>query len=149
MSGILHWLVSQSIFLANVKVIDRDGTPTTGGVTTCGYSPIAIIFALICAGFLLIFGISLGYRKLNPDMPVAASSSAAISAACHGPHGEGDAPAKVIQWGAVENSNFQWEEEVGHCCFSSDPVSIPVEGRLYAGASSIDGDDTHIRGRIS
>jgi hypothetical protein len=140
MSGILHWLVSQSIFLANVTIIDRNGTSLeNGGMTTCGYSPMAIIFTLIVGSLLLIGGIGIGQRQLNPDMPVAASCSAAISAACHGLPGEKDASFLPIQWGAVMTDVVQ-AGDVGHCCFSIGKVVKPVEGRMYAAGMGM-GDD--------
>lgn len=46
--GILHSLVSQSIFLARVTVLDAaGGEDPAESVSTCGYSNIAIIFVII------------------------------------------------------------------------------------------------------
>lgn len=63
-------------------------------------------------------------------MPVAASCSAAIAAACHGAPDElGDAPAeKELLWGDTGADGM----EVGHCGFSAREVRRPEEGRLYA-----------------
>ena len=133
MSGVLHWLVSQSLFLANVKVVDRNGTILEDdGVTTCGYSPMAIIFTLVVASLLLISGIGLGFKRLNSDMPVAASCSAAIASACHTLPSDTADSTKPVQWGVV---GVGWEgpDVVGHCCFSSEKVTAPVEGMMYAG----------------
>lgn len=45
MSGLLHWLVSQSIFIARITAIDNNGIADEGhSASTFGYSPIAIIF---------------------------------------------------------------------------------------------------------
>jgi hypothetical protein len=134
MCGILHWLVSQSIFLANVTITDGNGNPVAKSLTTCGYSPIAIIFTLVLSTALLTFGIGLGFRKLNPHMPVVGSCSAAISAACHGPPDEVDAAFLPLQWGEVVVPSVA-TNPVGHCSFSSNEVAEPISGRMYAGLS--------------
>ncbi len=45
-SGILHWLISQSLFLARITAYLPDGTVDQNSTfSTCGYSPIAIIIS--------------------------------------------------------------------------------------------------------
>lgn len=132
MSAILHWGVSQSLFLAVIITDRADFT------ISCGYSPPAIIFTLIVGTLLLFFAIGFGFRKLEEDIPLASSSSAAIAATCHG--GKDDDSKLPLQWGAVD---FGSEEgDVGHCCFSSREVTAPVEGRLYAGIKIREKDKT-------
>jgi hypothetical protein len=42
MSGIMHWLTSQSLFLARITALGPEGvTDTANSFSTCGYSPIA------------------------------------------------------------------------------------------------------------
>lgn len=42
-SGIMHWLVSQSLFLARIRAISTDGSDDdVNSFSTCGYSPIAV-----------------------------------------------------------------------------------------------------------
>ncbi|KAL9122400.1 MAG: hypothetical protein Q9187_001037, partial [Circinaria calcarea] len=92
--GALHWLVSQSIFLARVNIYDKYGhlAPTAtsnaylkpqNSLSSCGWSPKAIIFALILGGAIILTLYLLGFRKYDAGMPVVGSCSAAISAACH------------------------------------------------------------------
>ncbi|KUI56184.1 hypothetical protein VP1G_03514 [Cytospora mali] len=42
-SGLMHWMISQSLFLARITALEVDGTPDpTNSFSTCGYSPFAI-----------------------------------------------------------------------------------------------------------
>ncbi|KPI43030.1 uncharacterized protein AB675_1873 [Cyphellophora attinorum] len=84
-SALLHWLLSQSIFLAVVQEFDSNGDlydPVA--VASCGFSPLAMILVLVAV--LLLLGTTIGvswFRWLKGGIPVAGSCSAAISAACH------------------------------------------------------------------
>ena len=129
LSGALHWLVSQSIFLARVNAFTSDGVEDTDdSISSIGYSNIAIITAIALGTVMVLLGILTGFRRYPPGMPLAGSCSAAISAACHRPEGDTDAAEKPLMWGAVET-----EGSIGHCCFTSFEVEKPVVGRLYAG----------------
>jgi hypothetical protein len=133
MSGALHWLVSQSIFLARVIVRDEMGIEDVNeSISTAGYSCIAIISAIILGSIIVLFGILTGLRSYKEGMPLVGSSSAAISAACHRLRNDPDASTLSVLWGAVEKTGA-----VGHCCFSSLDVSPPVEGEVYAGEEEI------------
>lgn len=136
-SGTLHWLVSQSIFLARIAVYDSDDVIHPEYATsTCGYSCIALITVIIF-GFVAVLLVNLqGYRQYDAVMPLVGSCSAAISAACHRPADDADASIRPVMWGAL----VEGKEEgvglsgVGHCCFTTFEVEPPVEGRLYAGS---------------
>lgn len=134
-SGTLHWLVSQSIFLVRVNVRDSAVSEGIGvGVSTCGYSPIAIIFVIILGSIIVLVGIANGFRKVSADMPLAGSCSAAISAACHPPKADVGASLKRVMWGVVAEGNPNDSvESVGHCSFTSFKVEAPIVGRKYAG----------------
>ena len=130
--GTLHWLVSQSIFLARVTVYTSDGVEDTdNSVSTVGCSSMAIITFIPLATVVLLLSVLTGFRRYPPGVPLAGSCSAAISAACHRPEGDTDAAEKPLMWGAVET-----EGSIGHCCFTSFEVEKPVVGRLYAGWKS-------------
>ncbi|MCJ1426734.1 hypothetical protein MMC29_004637 [Sticta canariensis] len=152
MSGILHWLVSQSIFLVRLVVQDNfssvywintyrasDSYRPAGAevfISRCGYSPIAIITVIPLGALLLFLVIANGFRKYNKGMTLAGSCSAAISAACHRPEKDVDAAVLPVLWGAVST-----EGPIGHCCLTSFEVSPPVESESYAdrdAMSSID-----------
>lgn len=134
-SSALHWFVSQSIFLARVNVIDSTGTEVPDvGISTCGYSPIALIFVIILGSIVVLLGIANGFRKARGGMPLAGSCSAAISAACHPPETDVDASLKRVMWGVVAEESFKHRgESVGHCSFTSFKVEAPTVGKLYAG----------------
>ena len=128
LSGTLHWLVSQSIFLARVDWYE-DGMLdqySYDSISTVGYSCIAIITVIALGGIVVIIGILHGFRRYKPGIPLAASCSAAISAACHRPNEDVDAPYKPVMWGAVKSKN-----PIGHCCFTSFEVTKPVKGQKY------------------
>ncbi|KAM6513138.1 hypothetical protein FALCPG4_015608 [Fusarium falciforme] len=139
--GVLfHWLLSQAIYLVDVQAYAVDAlAPRTdfslwrrdpgSDVTSCAYSPLAMILMLVVGMVLLLFLGGMSARRLASTMPIVGSCSAAISAACHvsGGGGENAAGAKV-RWGADG-----WRGSgVGHCSFASDVVYTPEEGRWYA-----------------
>ncbi|EHA28141.1 hypothetical protein ASPNIDRAFT_189221, partial [Aspergillus niger ATCC 1015] len=83
-SMLLHWLVSGSLFYVAINPIDMLGnTVHANQVITCGYGPIAIVFALILGGVMTSTVVGLGMRRFASQMPIAGSCSAAVSAACH------------------------------------------------------------------
>lgn len=129
MSGMLHLLVSQSIFSARVLVFDyKNEEKTSASIFTAGYSPIAIIIVIILGSIAIIFGILTGSRKCQVGMPLVGSCSAAISAACHHFSNDPDAALLPVMWGTIESED---EDKIGHCCFSSLDVSPPIEGDVY------------------
>ena len=134
-SSVLHWFVSQAIFLTRVNITDSSGSEVSGvGVSTCGYSPIAMIFVIILGSIVVLLGICFGFRKSRGGMPLAGSYSAIISAACYPPEADVSASLKRVMWGVIAEDSFQHEGEcVGHCSFTSFKVGAPVVGKLYAG----------------
>lgn len=140
LSGTLHWLVSQSIFvvafdvyneLGQVVAVDFDEDQGYGTRTkTCGYSPIAML-AVVILGILMVAAvIGFGYIPYNRGMPLAGSCSLAMSAACHpSPTGEDTVLSEQkLQYGVVSASG----DGIGHCAFSSKEVGKLVKGRTYA-----------------
>ncbi len=139
-SSALHWFVSQSIFLARVDALDSAGLEVaSGSISTCGYSPIAIIFVLILGFIVVLVGIANGFRKARVGMPLAGSCSAAISAACHPPKADKDASVKRVMWGVVaEGSSNSPNHSVGHCSFTSFEAAAPIVGKWYAGSGPLE-----------
>jgi hypothetical protein len=135
MSGGLHWLMSQSLFLALVTVYDDTGVmDPENSISTVGYSCIAIFFALILGTVAVLGGIANGFRRYDGGIPLVGSCSAAISAACHRPSVDAMAYARPVMWGVMDaDEDAGRGSEVGHCCFSSFEVGRPVKGNLYAG----------------
>ncbi|KAK9418971.1 putative DUF6536 domain-containing protein [Seiridium unicorne] len=128
--GTIHWLVSQCIFLIRARVYDPDGVEMTDlSIATCGYSGYAMVVAIAVSFVAVLPLVFVGiFRRFKPGMTLVGSNSAAISAACHSKEDEDDDTCEIpVMWGAVRTQG-----EVGHCCFSSDAVSVPVPGKLYA-----------------
>jgi hypothetical protein len=135
LSGTLHWLMSQSLFLAFVTVRDADGIiDSNTSLSKVGYSCIAIFCSIIVAGFAILVAFIIGFRRYPAGMPLVGNCSAVISAACHAVPQDTNAALKPLKWGAVDGGTG-----VGHCCFSSLEVREPVEGRLYAGLNLTEG----------
>lgn len=141
LSGLLHWLVSQSIFLIAIDMYNAEGQPKwsrfsyddESSFMTCGYSPIAMITVLIIGIFMVGGIVAFGFVSYKQGMPLAGSCSMAIASACHldnSVDSDGYAAAEAkLQWGVTGVS----EDGVGHCSFSTKEVSEPVEGQVYAG----------------
>jgi hypothetical protein len=141
---LLHWLVSESIFLAIVGVTNWQGTTDTTDVVSLGFSLEPMLAVMIAAVLLCIGTILLGrLRKLPGDgfMPLAGSCSLAIAAACHPPVGDEKLHLTGVMWGAVGDEQdvpgngpdgSRFDRGTGHCSFTSRKVSPIQEGRVYA-----------------
>lgn len=127
LSSVLSWLASQSLFVVRVAVRDPRQLLTPGyTISTCGYSPGAIALTMITGGVIALAAIATGLRKYPAGMPLSATCSGAISAACHPPAEDSDAAVLPVQWGVVSIKGA-----VGHCSFSSKLVAPPIPGQRY------------------
>ncbi|KAL3448253.1 hypothetical protein BJX65DRAFT_275360 [Aspergillus insuetus] len=130
LSALLHWLISQSIFLVRIVVYTNGDREPSGDTMTVGYSPPAIVIG-VCVGVLLPVGLLLaGRRRFQSGMPVAGSCSLAIAAACH-------PRSKETESEETEYNRLKWgiepcvQGEVGHCAFSSARVEMPTDGASH------------------
>ncbi|MCJ1432073.1 hypothetical protein MMC27_001429 [Xylographa pallens] len=124
----LHWLCSQSLFLARGIIYDEsDNIVLSDSFATCGWSSIAIIFVLVVGSLVMLVTMAMGFRTFRGTMPLSGGHSAVISAACHPPESDADASIRPLQWGALPGAAL-----VCHCTLSSQEVSSPVRGQLYA-----------------
>lgn len=118
---ILHWLVSQSIFLALINLYDySQGLPPKDeglSISGLGWSPYGIMLSLVVGGAMIValwlYAVLLRYPK---NMPLAGSCSAAISAACHKSAGDVDAARKQVKWGVI---GLDQATNIGHAGFST------------------------------
>ncbi|KAF2461725.1 hypothetical protein BDY21DRAFT_278427 [Lineolata rhizophorae] len=140
LGALTHWLISQTIFLADVSSLDFSGRDSVDHNTlAAGYSSLCVLLVLI---FVLVAAVALaavGLRPLTGDMTVAGSCSAAIAAACQNA-GETEFGAPVgggaedgfwtlpLQWGSL---GLEDPDGVGHLAFSSMAVMPPLDGALY------------------
>ncbi|KAF5381867.1 hypothetical protein D9757_008366 [Collybiopsis confluens] len=134
-STLLHWLVSQSIFLVQVIYYDESDSDYNSTISSCGFSSLGMILTLIVGGTLILGALIFGYFSyFDGDMPFVGSCSAAISASCHPPIPDGSDPLKPMKWGAVlgfESGNGK-QSAVGHVSFSSGNVFEPIPGCYYS-----------------
>ncbi|PUU76463.1 hypothetical protein B9Z19DRAFT_990526 [Tuber borchii] len=140
LSGLLHWLTSQSLFLASIEISDpfgREisdplGSDSLATISGVGYSCIAIIFVLILGIIALLAAAGMGYKRFSAEITTVGCCSAAISAACHawGADSE-EIVGKKVRWGdvgcapnlGVRHLTFSSEEEIGK----------PLFGEVYSG----------------
>jgi len=107
LSSLLSWLVAQSLF---VRVQMRDPNnllPPNSIIPSCGYSPGAIMLTIIAGTLMVIVTGATGWRQFPAGMPLAATCSGAISAACHPPLGDDNAAVLPVQWGVV-SIKMEW-----------------------------------------
>ena len=149
-SILLHWFISQAIFLARVAVYN-DGEIVTAGFlggssvvgadgvfTGIGYSFRALVGCIALGSAMVAFVLLVaGICTYPKGLPMGGTNSAVISAACHVKCGE-DGRGKVDE--SISDERLMWgvtipgsEEVVGHCCFISGEVDRPQVGYLYAG----------------
>ncbi|KAF2123171.1 hypothetical protein BDV96DRAFT_626911 [Lophiotrema nucula] len=138
-SGLLHWLVSQSMFLVVIeyrhwdkesKNWTRKPFDTRDTFFGCAFSPLAIVFLSVAVGMILCFLLVSGAFRLKTAMPVAGSCSAAIAAACHVPEDEKGQETSIsrIQWGVTGYGN----DGIGHCAFSmSQVMTLEIDQLMY------------------
>ena len=133
LSGLLHWLTSQSIFFARLEVSDPFGRETFVAISGVGYSCIAIIFVLTFGILALLAAAGMGFKRFSAEITTVGCCSAAISAACHtlGADSE-DIVGKKVRWGDVGHVP---DLGVRHLTFSSEEdIRKPVFGEVYSGA---------------
>ncbi|BCS30580.1 uncharacterized protein APUU_80883S [Aspergillus puulaauensis] len=137
-SALLHWLISQSIFLVRANVYDGENKRAFDhDVMALGYSPLAIVITVCVAVLLPAALYFMGSRRFKSGMPVAGSCSLAISAACHPCDKKGDGADgklqgieyRLLRWGA--EPCLPGAGEIGHCAFSDAHVTTPEDGVLY------------------
>ncbi|QPC76909.1 hypothetical protein HYE68_007661 [Fusarium pseudograminearum] len=136
-SILVHWMLSQSIFIVIVEEYEKIVPifKISGTVVTCGYSPLAIICVVTTSGLMAVAIIITALRRLPTGMPVAASCSLAIAAACRQPDGvphPEEASLLPLQWGVMTIERKGSDREItDHCGFSHEPVEKPEDGHMY------------------
>lgn len=143
---LLHWFVSQSLFMVQTTVFDKDGKPLVfnpavayndfSKVSNCGYSPIAIICSVVAAGILLLSAVVFMLRRFPAGAPpVVSTCSGAISAACHPMLRDEDMAYKELRWGVSGG----FPNGIGHCSllpaetWNAGHAHAPIAGYTYAG----------------
>jgi len=147
---LMHFLISQSIFLARLQYYNSVGRLTDYGFNDVGFSPRATATAC-CVGVVMILAQILhACRPLDNRIPIHGNSSAVISAMCHPDEDPADKlrrpfsdqweedsiATKPIMWGvtkqpAEQGSSSSKDDKAGHCGFSADTVELPKAGMHY------------------
>lgn len=139
---VLHWFVSQSIFyLMLITYLPNDQPDPDNTMSSVGYSSTPIFLSILVGAVMMVILFALAFRKFKSAMPVAASSSAAISAACHAPKDEDldMAALGLVKWGQTISPPV-WvmerfhgiDDQHGHCSFTSLDTVSPSLTKLYA-----------------
>ncbi|KAE8166654.1 hypothetical protein BDV40DRAFT_285404 [Aspergillus tamarii] len=143
---LLHWLISQSIFLVQSSAFapGKDGTRLPMyDYTARGYSPlgsimaIALAFALVVA--LLLNSVFRSYRNIPANFHLMAFNSSAIEALCQRPEADSDARLFPVRIGvAVMDSKLRTspstlsESSYTAVVFSTDTtLQVPEHGGQY------------------
>jgi hypothetical protein len=97
-SATLHWLMSESLFLANIRFVYNGETAES--VYRTGYSYIGIVCTIVAGSVVILVGVVISLRRYEAGMPLVKSSSAAIAAACHPSAEEPDGMiCRALKWG--------------------------------------------------
>ena len=131
-SGMLHWLLSQVLFLRRLEIRDRAGVfVSSSSMCAVGYSSVSLlVFVLVvltCAIAVHLIVLQVGVYGI---MPESVNERLVLSAACHPPASDIDVHLKAIKWGALVSQKTG--TGVRHCCFTSREVEEVTKGRYYA-----------------
>jgi hypothetical protein len=134
---ILHWLISQSVFI--VRTNCNAAGPTDRRMSYCdavrvGFSSLGILLAT-GLGNVMLLALLLNsfrrYKSVPSYMPRMATDSAAINASCHAPRKDKEAcffPVKLV---VVQNEDFS-TDSVPRLTFSTDiDMQPPRDGGEY------------------
>ena len=131
LSALLHWLFSQSLFLVLITEYDIFGNvlpqEASDDLIRYGCSGIALVFTVILSGLMIALLLVICYRKHHPKMPVVASCSFAISAACHPPTDDDKGALGRLMYGVTGVNG----DGTRHVSFSSGEVTHLVPGVFY------------------
>ncbi|KAF2807166.1 uncharacterized protein BDZ99DRAFT_447454 [Mytilinidion resinicola] len=131
-SMLLHWLISQSVFVVQTAGWNADGSRNYEyDASRVGWSTMGIIFSLVAGCVIVFTALLLGFRKLPRSAmfaPLVRTCSAAISAQCHRPPKDREAHLLPVQWGVV---SWDGRKEVGHCSVATVRVAPPIPGHIY------------------
>ena len=127
---LLHWFLSNTVTFVRVRVFDDSLRTWTGTATSfCGWSPVATAECMFVDGILTLALLVFGLRRHSSDIPLAATCSAAISAACHAETVESgaDVVSQPLRYGVAGTGRLE-KRRVGFSCKEVQPL---VVGEVY------------------
>ena len=99
---LLHWLVSQSVFLVQAAAYDFDGArQPRRDASRIGYSTLGILLSLLVGLAYVVLVVYLGWRKIRLRVPPAGTNSAAIMAICKRDRDDKGAHALPVRYGPL------------------------------------------------
>ncbi|KAF1961572.1 hypothetical protein CC80DRAFT_400871, partial [Byssothecium circinans] len=136
---VLSWLASQSLFFVRVDMINHWQQMSPYSISQVGYSIMGIICFVAVSACIFTFSLWISTRKLKNRMPLAATCSGALSAACHPTDSSLRHHEKKIHWGIEKHENGLEDEEIRddetrpfRCTFTSLEARYPYPDRFYA-----------------
>jgi hypothetical protein len=131
LSGLLHWLASQMLFVVRIDRRNREGVlERDSSLAACGFSSSALLALLLVLIALSAVTSVLGFRSFAAHIPFAGSCSWVISAACHPDPEEAEPALGRVKWGSLFDRDGE-DGAVGHCSFSCRPVAKPKVEKKY------------------
>ena len=152
----MHFLISQSIFLARLRYYTGTGDISSQSFTDVGFSPVANLVTCCVGAAMILAQVAHARRPLDNRIPIHGNQSACISAMCHpedrGPlkmrrssqaqHDIDSAATKPVIWGVTrepdgslpdrsDSSKQIIDSSAGHCCFTIYEVRLPEIGKEY------------------
>lgn len=101
-SGLLRWLLSQSLFLVRLEKRNREGKLHPNSTCACGYSVISLlVICIILLVLVLTTGLLLSW-PVEVHILTARPFSLVISAACYPSSEDVGCHLKAVQWGVVK-----------------------------------------------
>ena len=135
---ILHWLASQAVFFVRIDMLNHWQQISLFSVSQVGYSIMGIVCSFAVSFVVFGFAMWIGVKKFTNRMPLAATCSGALSAACHPSDPTLRHHEKKVHWG-IETEGLDYGEDTDlgeqkplRCTFTSLDARYPYSDRLYA-----------------
>lgn len=132
-STLLHWLCSQSLFMARFDGMSDGQIVRKDQLVRLGYSVTGMIaLILVNVGLTVVTICIAGFRRLGTGLGEI-SMSVVISAACHINRYEAEPWLQAVQWGYVSEGTGEFGDgpNVRHCAFTSLLAKPPIQHHLY------------------
>lgn len=149
LSALLHWLVSQTMFVIAIERRGPFGGPANLDPFVCGdscrasepgkvnihlsagWSPMALVGTIFFFGIMTLLALAAGLKRYSPGPPLGCGNSAVLAAACHLTSDEDgfEVARAKIKWGVVREP---FDDVAGHCSLSARPdITSPQDGQKY------------------
>ncbi|KAF2735373.1 hypothetical protein EJ04DRAFT_435103, partial [Polyplosphaeria fusca] len=133
----MHWFASQAIFFARVDILSHWLLVTEFSISQVGYSVLGMIGFFSVSLLALIIGVVISCQNLDNKMPLAATCSGALSAACHPQDPSLKHQDKKVHWGVEVTAGGEMmtggnANGLRRCTFTSLDAYYPCSGQFYA-----------------